>query len=94
MTRLTGFIGRRLPGVMNCLRVYLTWMRPAIFATQLVTNLDKSAARRDVGSVGAQIDLRFTMLSRLDMTLSLGYAVGTGEGVDSTEEYMISLKIM
>lgn len=73
---------------------YLTWARPAIFATALTTNVDKSAARRDVGNVGAQIDLRFTMLSRLDMTLSMGYAVGTGEGADSADEYMISLKIM
>ena len=34
------------------------------------------------------------MLSRLDRTLSLGYALGMGEGVDSSDEYMISLKIM
>jgi hypothetical protein len=33
-------------------------------------------------------------MSRLDMTLSLGYAAGFGGGVDSADEFMLSLKIM
>ena len=73
---------------------YLTHARPAIFATGLATNLDSSSNRQDFGSVGAQIDFSFTMLSRLGMTLSLGYAKGLGEGVESSDEFMISLKIM
>jgi len=73
---------------------YLSWARPAIFATALVTNTDTSVLRQDVYNVGAQIDLRFTVLSRMDMTISLGYAVARGKGADQSEEYMISLKIM
>jgi hypothetical protein len=73
---------------------YLSWARPAIFATALVTNTDSSVLRQDTYNVGAQIDLRFTVMSRLDMTLSLGYAAGFGGGVDSADEFMLSLKIM
>lgn len=74
---------------------YLSWIRPALFASTLVTNTDDSAIRRNVNSYGAQIDLRFTVLSRLDMTLSIGYAVGTGDGVvGSPDEFMVSLKIL
>ena len=73
---------------------YLSWARPAVFATALVTNTDTSVLRQDVYNIGAQVDLRFTVLSRMDMTVSLGYAVARGTGVDQSEEYMISLKIM
>ena len=75
-------------------RFYLSWARPALFATTLFTNYDNSAIRRNVSSVGTQIDFRFTILSRLDMTLSLGYAVGFGDDVDSADEFMFSLKIL
>jgi hypothetical protein len=76
-------------------RFYLSWARPAIFATTLVTNSDDSALRRNVSSVGAQVDFRFTVLSRLDMTISVGYAVGFGDNiVGSPDEFMLSLKIL
>ena len=76
-------------------RFFLSWARPAIFATTLVTNLDDSALQRNVSSVGAQVDFQFTILSRLPMTLSLGYAVGFGDDVaGSPDEFMISLKVM
>jgi hypothetical protein len=76
-------------------RFYLSWARPALFASTLVTNTDDSAIRRNVNSFGAQIDLQFTVLSRLNMTLSLGYAIGTGDGVvGSPDEFMLSLKIL
>ncbi|MBT8080527.1 MAG: SMP-30/gluconolactonase/LRE family protein [Gammaproteobacteria bacterium] len=73
---------------------YLTWARPAIFATTLTTNNDESGLRRNVSSVGAQIDFRFTIMSNLDMTLSVGYAAGFGDAVDSADEFMMSLKIL
>jgi hypothetical protein len=73
---------------------YLTWMRPAIFTTALVTNLDGSDLRQDVYNVGGQLDLQFTMLSRLDMMLSFGYAVARGRGAEQSEEFMLSLKIL
>lgn len=73
---------------------YLSWARPAIFTTALVTNVDDSVLKQDVYSVGAQVDFRFTILSRMDMTLSLGYAVAQGSLVDQSDEFMISLKIL
>lgn len=76
-------------------RFYLSWARPALFATTLVTNTDSSALQRNVSSIGAQIDFRFTVLSQLPMTLSVGYAVGFGDSiVGSPDEFMLSLKIM
>jgi hypothetical protein len=76
-------------------RFYLSWARPAIFATTLVTNTDDSAIRRNVSNVGAQIDFHFTIMSKLSMTLSMGYAVGFGgDVVGSPDEFMISLKVL
>jgi hypothetical protein len=76
-------------------RFYLSWARPAIFATTLVTNSDSNALQRNVSSVGAQIDFRFTVLSQLNMTFSMGYAVGFGDSiVGSPDEFMLSLKIL
>ena len=74
---------------------YLSWARPAVFVSALTTNLDDSAIRQEVQSAGAQVDFRFTMLSLLDLTLSLGYARGFGSSsIDDDEEFMVSLKIM
>lgn len=73
---------------------YLSWARPSVFGTGLITNLDNAGIRREVRNVGAQMDLRFTMLSRLDMTLSGGYAVAFGNNLSKHDEAMISLKIM
>ena len=74
---------------------YLSWARPALFVTALSTNLDNSAIRQDVQNAGFQIDFRFTILSRMDMTLSLGYAQGFGNDlIPDDEEFMLSLKIL
>jgi hypothetical protein len=72
----------------------LSWARTALFATYLTTNLDDSALRQDAHNFGIQIDFRFTVMSRLDMTLSTGYAKGYGNGSFNDDEWMISLKIM
>jgi hypothetical protein len=40
------------------------------------------------------VDLRFTVLSRLDMTFSLGWAVAYEDGVAPRREGMVSLKIL
>ena len=76
-------------------RFFLSWARPALFATTVVTNSDDSALKRNVSNIGAQVDFRFTLLSQLDMTLSVGYAVGFGDNVaGSPDEFMISLKVL
>ena len=73
---------------------FLEWMRPSIFVSALATNLDDSAIRREAVSVGAQVDFRFAMLSVLDMTLSVGGAVRSADGVPSRGEGLISLKVL
>lgn len=74
---------------------YLSWARPSLFVTSLVTNTDSSQFRQDAGDIGAQVDFRFTILSRMDMTFSLGYAAGLyGDSQSGTDEFMISLKIL
>jgi hypothetical protein len=69
-------------------------MRPALFVGGLGTNLDNDAARRFATDVGGQLDFRFTALSTLDMTLSVGAAVAFEDGFDARKEFMVSLKVL
>ena len=71
---------------------YLSWMRPAIFAIALVTDPDEES--RTYYSIGAQLDFEFTILSRMDMMLSIGYAAGYDEGRFESDDVMVSLKVL
>lgn len=73
---------------------YLTWLRPSLFAAALWTDPEKSALRQRYASVGAQVDLQFTILHWYNMTLSFGYAAGYRGQKRAGDEWMISLKIM
>ena len=73
---------------------YISWMRPAIFATGLVTNLDNRSIRRTVYDVGGQLDFRFSILGTLDMGLSVGAAVAFEEGRRLGNEAMVSVKVL
>lgn len=73
---------------------YLRWAGLSLFTTGLVTDVDDEAARRTMGSVGAQLDVRLVTLSHLDSTFSLGFAVAGGRGVPRSSELMFSFKIM
>jgi hypothetical protein len=72
---------------------YATWLRPALFAGGLVTNLDASDARTRTADVGGQLDVRFSALSTLDLTLSFGGAAAFENG-RVRREAMVSLKIL
>lgn len=74
--------------------LYLTWLRCSLFASGLVTNLDDDALQTRAANVGAQVDLRFALLSRLEMTLSAGYAAAWLEHTNRSDEMMVSLKIL
>jgi hypothetical protein len=74
--------------------LHATWLRPAIFAGALATNLDDPGFRRTVTSFGAQFDIRFTVLSNQDMTLSFGSGLALEDGFRPRREAMISLKIL
>jgi hypothetical protein len=80
---------------------YAAWMRPALFTSVLRTD----SGRRDAPgpgltdgdtytNAGLQLDFSLFVLSRLDMTLSLGYARGFGSGELGEDEFMLSLKIL
>jgi hypothetical protein len=73
---------------------YLSWLRPALFVSALLTNLDDESVRRRAISAGGQVDLRFSVLSALDMTFSAGAAVRLANGVPQAGEFMASLRVL
>jgi hypothetical protein len=73
---------------------YTSFLRPALFASGLVTNMDRGAVRRRAASIGGQVDCRFTVLSSLDLTLSFGAAVRLQPGVPARGETMVSLALL
>jgi hypothetical protein len=73
---------------------YITWARASLFTSGLMTSLDDSDLRTEYGNVGAQVDVRFTALSRLEMTISLGIARAFLTDGRSSNEFMLSLKIL
>jgi hypothetical protein len=73
---------------------YLRWAALSLFTTGLVTDLDDAATRRQLASVGAQLDLRLVTLSHLKSTLSFGYAVAGGTNAPLGSAFMFSFKIM
>ncbi|MDH3434373.1 MAG: hypothetical protein OEM60_10975, partial [Gammaproteobacteria bacterium] len=72
---------------------FLKHIRPAIFYGGLRTDLGE-LTERTVTTLGAQLDLEFTLAHRLPMTLSVGYAAGYESGNRLSDEWMISLKIL
>ncbi len=75
-------------------QLYCTYARAAVFTTGILTNLDETAFRQEVGNVGAQVDFRLVIFSALESTLSVGYAAAKEDGRSVDTEFMISLKIM
>ena len=75
-------------------QLYCTYARTAVFASGIITNMDDSAFRQEVGNVGAQIDFRLVIFSALESTLSFGYAAAKEESHRMDTEFMISLKIL
>ena len=74
--------------------LYLNWLRPSVFVAGLWADPGNSALRKEYASLGAQVDLRFSILHWNDMTLSVGYAVGYQGSQRAGSEWMVSLKIM
>jgi hypothetical protein len=73
---------------------HVTWMRPAVFAGALVTNLDHDGFRRTATTTGAQLDFQLSALSTLDLMFSVGTAVAFEDGFSPRREFMISLKVL
>ncbi len=83
----------RRVGIPN---MYFRWASLSLFAGGLVTEMDSrfSDLRRRVVDAGAQLDFRLVTLSRMDSTISFGYAVIFEDGESRRDEWMISLKIL
>jgi hypothetical protein len=73
---------------------YATWVRPAVFVGGLITNFDDSSVQRRALDAGGQLDVRFSVLSALDMTVSAGAAVAFPANGPRRGEAMLSLKIL
>jgi len=73
---------------------YLQDLRTALFAGALVTDIGDSVFEESYTSLGVQIDLAFTIVHRLPMTISVGYAQGYIDGRKWDKEWMVSLKIL
>jgi hypothetical protein len=73
---------------------YAAWVRPALFAGGLITNVDARQVRQRAVDAGGQIDVRFSVLSALDMTVSAGAAVAFRADGPARGEAMVSLKIL
>ncbi len=73
---------------------YLADLRPALFAGVLVTDIKDSRYEETYTNIGMQVDLEFTVVHRLPMSLSLGFARGFNSGHKVDDEIMLSLKIL
>jgi hypothetical protein len=73
--------------------LHLRWARPALFATALVADPDAAQNRRSYNNAGGQVDMRISVLSDLEMTLSIGYAAGFEGSKNRRDEFMLSLKL-
>ena len=73
---------------------YATWLRTSLFGGGIVTNMDRSSDRIEAGTLGAQMDLRFTALVQFPLTLSWGYARAHRKNLRASDEWMVSLKIL
>jgi hypothetical protein len=73
---------------------YVRWAGLTLFATGLVTDVEDADTRRELASVGAQLDLRLVTLSHLNSTLSFGYARAWGRDLPPSDAVMFSFKIM
>jgi hypothetical protein len=76
--------------------LYLRYASLSIFGGGLITEFDRkfSDLRRKLIDVGGQVDFRFVSLSRMDSTVSFGYAIVFENGRKLGDEWMVSLKIM
>lgn len=73
--------------------LFLKHARPAFFISGLVTDIGEPF-ERTLTNIGFQVDFEFTLVHRLPMIFSVGYAVGYEHGDKHDDEWMFSLKIL
>jgi hypothetical protein len=73
---------------------YLSWIRASLFAGVLATDIGDRQSEQTYNSLGIQADLHFTIVHRLSMTFSVGFAQGYIGSHKYDDEIMLSLKIL
>jgi hypothetical protein len=73
--------------------LHTNWIAAALFGGVLVADPEGGGRRREYTTVGVQVDTRFTLLTHLQLTLSLGAAHGEQRGGKSGDEFLVSLKL-
>ena len=73
--------------------LYLKYARPALFVGGMLAE-DPDGKGHNYQTVGAQVDLAFTVALRLPMVFSVGAAAGFADGDYRKTEFLASLKIM
>jgi hypothetical protein len=69
-------------------------MRLALFASGIATDMESGEHRRTIGNGGAQVNAKIVLFSSLESTFSVGYARAFERGAETTDELMVSLKIL
>jgi len=78
-------------GVTAC---YPRWLRPAVFASGLTTNLLADSDSRTFFNCGGQVDMEVILFSLFKTTLSAGYGLAIENSRKLSDEFMFSLKIL
>ncbi len=73
--------------------LFANWASLALLGGGIVTDPDKSEYRQNIGTLGAQLDIRLVALSLHQFTLSLGYAKAFLPEGRRSDEFMGSLRI-
>jgi len=79
---------------LGTLEFYAAWARMSVFASGLVTDMDRTGLRRTLANVGTQVDLRLSLMIQQPLTLSFGYARAFEARRFLDDEWMVSLKIL
>lgn len=73
--------------------LYCNWVRLTMFTSVMGTDM-ASDAQRVLGNVGMQMDFKIAIASYLNTTFSVGTAVAKDRGGRTSQELMISLKLL
>jgi hypothetical protein len=79
---------------LGFLSLYCNWSQLSLFASGIGTNLDRRDEGQTLVDAGGQIDFKLVVFSRLESTLSFGYAAAFERDERPTREFMFSLKIL
>jgi hypothetical protein len=76
------------------LALYASWARLSLFGTGLVTNVERDEDRLEYQNAGAQMDMRLQLFTQQPLTFSVGYARAWNRQVYTSDEWMVSLKLL